>query len=134
MPDPLFMIDDLAAPGIGEDTRHTPIPGPLSARRTEGFVGDNNRYVVKGVELPGSWLITGALLAEDFPTLYGLISTYSAMRQDITPHKISVHGEDYEPVDLASFRLVGQPHAYQSEGMVSAGARVQFQMLWELLS
>ncbi|MEM9415003.1 MAG: hypothetical protein AAGA29_05925 [Planctomycetota bacterium] len=133
MPDPLFMIDDAAAPGLGEDTRHTPVPGKLSSRRVEGFVGDPSRYVIKGLTRPKSWVITGPLLADTFADLYAHIDTYAAMQQDITPHKLTIHGVPFEDADLASFRLRGRPHAYQAEGMVAPGARVEVYMLWELL-
>ena len=135
METPAFLIDDLAAPGMGEDTRHLPVPGKLSARRVEGFVGDAARYVIKGVTRPKSWIITGPLLGADFAALYGHIATYEAMQADILPHKLTIHGTDYEEADLVSFRLRGTPHGYRSRDMAppAVGARGEVEMLWELL-
>ena len=132
-PDPLFMIDGAAAPGVGEDTRHTPIPGKLSARRVVGFVGDPSRYVIKGVTRPKSWIITGALLGADFPALYDHIATYEQMLQDVFPHTLKIQGATFDEADLAEFVLRGNPHGYQAAGMLIPGARVEFRMLWELL-
>ena len=111
----LFTIDGAAAPGVGEDTRHTYIARPVQ-RRTEGFAGDPNRYVIKGARRPGAWRITGALLAASFEELLALVDDYDAMQADLVTHAIGVHGVDYQPADLAQFQTVGNAHSLPGRG------------------
>lgn len=91
----------------GGSWRHELRPSPMRAQREESFPGDPSRYMLVGPEPPPDILVTGRLDATSIANLNALMETYSAMRADTALHAITISGDTFADVYLASVRFEG---------------------------
>jgi len=91
-----------------EDWKLQRQPAQLGMRARRRFPGDPNVFTVKGPLLPRRFRITGFLIASSISNLQSLLDSYEQMQADTTLHQITIHGETYENLDLASFEQTGR--------------------------
>jgi len=99
-----------------------------AGRRTERFPGAPGRFVVKGPIQPRNLVISGTLTAATIADLQNELDTYESMQADDTTHSVTIHGQQYQNLDLAEFRQNGGIRPNNSD------VRVGVQFTWQQLS
>jgi len=102
-------------------------PAPLGMRARRRFPGDPNVFTVKGPLLPRNIRITGVLTAASIAALQSAIDTYENMQADSQLHSVTIHGQTYSNMELASFQQSGRYQANNSD------VRVGVVFNWEQL-